>query len=379
MAQDSDLERTEPASQRRLEQAREKGQVPRSPELSTFAVLLAAAASLSVTGIAWTNGLRGIVQRGLILNRPAAFDPDQMGMRLFEAAGAALVALAPTIVVVLSAALFAPLLLSGWLMVGVGADFSRLSPLSGLGRMFSLRSLVELGKGIAKTALVGGLGALVLWKVRGDLLALLGEPLSAALPHAGHLVGRTFLQIVGAFALIVAVDVPYQIWNHHRQLRMTRDELRQEFKETEGNPQIKSRIRSLQREAARRRMMAEVPKADVVVTNPTHFAVAIAYRPEQMAAPRVVAKGRLLLAARIIGVAEDARVPILRTPRLARALYAHAEVGQEIPPALYNACAEVLAYVYQLNHAFGSRALLGAPPDPLTVPAELDPGELEVR
>ncbi len=182
-----------------------------------------------------------------------------------------------------------------------------------------------------------------------EIVSLLAAPVEPALAHLGSLLGHTFLVIAGAFALIVAVDVPFQIWDHHRQLRMTKEEVRQELKETEGDPQLKARIRSLQREVARRRMMAEVPKADVVVTNPDHYAVALRYAERTMRAPRVVAKGSLLVAERIAEVARDNGVPILRAPPLARALFAHAEVGQEIPGALYNAVAEVLAWVYQVR------------------------------
>jgi flagellar biosynthetic protein FlhB len=170
------------------------------------------------------------------------------------------------------------------------------------------------------------------------------------------------------------VDVPFQIWDHHRQLRMTKEELRQELKETEGDPQVKARIRSLQREVARRRMMAEVPKADVVVTNPDHYAVALRYAEGRMRAPRIVAKGSMLIAERIVEIARDASVPVLRAPPLARALFAHAEVGQEIPGALYNAVAEVLAWVYQLRRFETAGGERPREPSGLTVPPELDPG-----
>ena len=204
-------------------------------------------------------------------------------------------------------------------------------------------------------------------------MSLVSEPLEPALAHVAALLGQTFLLIAGAFALIVVIDVPFQIWEHRRELRMTKEEVREELKETEGNPQIKARIRSLQREVARRRMMAQVPKADVVVTNPTRFAVALQYREAAMAAPRVVAMGSLLVAERIIEVAQQAEVPILRAPALARALFAHAEVGREVPARLYTAVAEVLAWVYQLRHAERSGGEPPRPPADVTVPTDLDP------
>jgi flagellar biosynthetic protein FlhB len=375
MAEDTDLERTEPATPKRLQEAREKGQVPRSPELATFAVLLAAGGGLYYLGRALVGGLQNIMVQGLTLDRATAFRPDQMLARLHDGALAALLGFAPWFVIVVIAAVAAPLLVSGWLFTGQALvpQFSRLNPFSGLGRIFSVHGLVELGKALAKAIVVGGVAA---WALYGDIepiLALPRESTDAALGHLGHLIVLTFLVVVGSMALLAAVDVPFQLWDHARQLRMTKEEVRQEMRETEGSPEVKARIRQLQREAARRRMMAEVPKADVVVTNPTRFAVALRYRQAEMRAPTVVAKGSALLAERIVEVARENRVPVLRTPPLARALHAHAELGREIPAPLYTAVAEVLAYVYQLER----HSLYGGPeptlPETLPVPPELDP------
>ena len=189
----------------------------------------------------------------------------------------------------------------------------------------------------------------------------------------GHLLGMSLLAIVGSMILIVAIDVPFQLWDHGRGLRMTREELRQEAKETEGNPQIKARIRSLQREAARRRMMSEIPKADVVVTNPAHYAVALRYQGDAMRAPRVVAKGAHLLAARIRELAAEHRVPILEAPPLARALYHHTDLDDEIPETLYTAVAEVLAYVFQLRRYREYGGTMPQPPGEVAIPEGLDP------
>jgi len=221
---------------------------------------------------------------------------------------------------------------------------------------------------------IGGVAAWVVWTERAEIVSLVGGAIEPGLTHLGTLLGFTFLAIAAAFALIVVIDVPFQIWNHGRQLRMTKEEVRQELKETEGDPQIKARIRSLQREAARRRMMAEVPKADVVVTNPDHYAVALRYAERTMRAPRVVAKGSLLVADRIVELARENRVPVLRAPPLARALFAHAEVGHEIPAGLYNAVAEVLAWVYQLRRFDAQGGEAPQEPAVLPVPADLDPG-----
>ncbi len=376
MAEESDLERTEPASQRRLEQARERGQVPRSPELSTFAVLLAAGGGMIMMGSALVDSLEKIMRAGLTLDRASAFDTASMTVRLYEGAAAALVGFSPLFLLLILVAILAPMLVSGWLFTfqALQPDLSRLNPLNGLKRILSWHGAIELGKALLKTLVVGGVAAWVVWAERAEIVSLIAEPVGPGLAHLAGLLGRTFLAIAGAFALIVAVDVPFQIWDHHRQLRMTKEEMRQELKETEGDPQIKARIRSLQREVARRRMMAEVPKADVVVTNPDHYAVALRYAESTMRAPRVVAKGSLLVAERIVALARDNGVPVLRAPPLARALFAHAEVGQEIPGALYNAVAEVLAWVYQLRRFEAGEGERPAEPAALPVPAGLDPG-----
>ncbi|MCW5620030.1 MAG: flagellar type III secretion system protein FlhB [Burkholderiales bacterium] len=377
MAEESDLERSEPASPRRLEQARERGQVPRSPELSTFAVLMSAGAGLLLLGGALMDALFNIVRAGLTLDRSSAFDTSQLGMRLFETAATALLGLAPWFLLVAAAAIVASMMVSGWLFTfeALQPNFSRLSPLRGLGRIFSWHGLIELGKAVLKSLLVGGVAAWAIWSERATILALVGESLQGGLAHLAQLLGHTFLLVAGALLLVVVIDVPFRLWEHARQLRMTKEEVRQEMKETEGDPQIKARIRSLQREAARRRMMAEVPQADVVVTNPDHYAVALRYSEGRSGAPRVVAKGSMLVAQRIIELAEASRVPILRAPPLARALFVHADLGREIPAALYNAVAEVLAWVYQLRRYRSAGGEVPREPTAIAVPPDLDPGE----
>ena len=377
MAEESDLERTEPASQRRLEQARERGQVPRSPELATFAVLMAAGGGLLFMGGLLAASLAAVMRAGLTLDRAAVFDPARMSARLYDAAFAALTGFSPFFLLVAAVAIVAPVLVSGWLFTfqGLLPDFSRLNPATGFSRILSWHGLIELSKAVLKTLLVGGVAALVVWSERAEIIGLVDEPLEPALAHLGHLLGFTFLAVAGALLLVVAVDVPFQIWDHHRQLRMTKEEVRQELKETEGDPQIKARIRAMQREVARRRMMAEVPKADVVVTNPVHYAVALRYAERTMRAPRVVAKGSLLVADRIVELARQAQVPVLRSPPLARALFAHAEIGRDIPAALYTAVAEVLAWVYQVRRFETAGGEAPREPTAVPVPAGLDPGE----
>jgi flagellar biosynthetic protein FlhB len=376
MAEESDLERTEPASERRLQQARERGQVPRSPELSTFAVLLAAGGGLMFMGSALLDTLQALMRAGLTLDREAAFETSQMGQRLLDGAAHALLGFSPWLLLVALVAILAPMLVSGWLFTfqSLQPDFSRLNPVRGLERIFSWNGAAQLGKAVLKALLIGGVAAWVIWDERQEMAGLVSEPLRPGLAHLAQLLGTTFLTIAAVLALVVLVDVPFQIWDHRRQLRMTKEELRQEMKETEGDPQVKARIRALQREAARRRMMAEVPKADVVVTNPDHYAVALRYTESRMRAPRVVAMGSMLIAERIVEIARENAVPVLRAPPLARALFTHAEVGQEIPGPLYNAVAEVLAWVYQLRRFQAAGGERPREPSGLEVPPGFDPG-----
>ncbi len=375
MAEDSDLEKTEQPSQRRLDQAREKGQVARSRELSTFVILLTGGGAMLFMGSTLTQQMIDLLRNGLTLNREVAFNPQLLMPRLFDLSLDALLVFAPILLVLMLAAAFSPLLLNGWLFSAqsLQPQFSRLNPMAGIGRMFSTNSLLELGKAVAKSIVVGGVAAWVIWHNKEAVMELGTKNLNVAIPQMGRLIGASFIAVVGAMLLIVLVDVPFQLWDHNKKLMMTKEEVRQESKETEGDPMVKGRIRSLQREAARRRMMDAIPTADVVVTNPTHFAVALKYSESGARAPIVVAKGANLVALRMREIAAEHHVPILEAPSLARALHKHTELGESIPEALYIAVAEVLAYVYQLKRyqqQGGTR-----PPEPvqLPVPVELDP------
>lgn len=375
MAEDSDLEKTEPASPRRLEQAREEGQVPQSRELSAFFVLMAGAGTLWVAGSWLAQRIGGAVSRGLTFDRSAAFDTAALPTAFVALAGEALAALAPLLLTLVVAALAGPFMLGGlnFSSKALALDWTRLDPLKGFGRMFSMHSVGELVKGILKALLVGGVVVWVVLHEKDHLFALMGQPLEAGLQSMGRTILYSTLVIVGSMFLIVAADVPFQLWQYYSKLRMTKEEVRKEMKELEGDPQMKARIRSQQREIARRRMMAAVPKAQVVVTNPTHFAVALAY-DEKMPAPRVVAKGRGIIAQRIRDIAQEHGVPLLEAPPLARALYTHTELDDVIPSALYRAVAEVMAYVYQLNAYLARGGKAPVQPAELPVPAELDPG-----
>jgi flagellar biosynthesis protein FlhB len=371
MAEDSHLERTEPASQRRLEEAREEGNVARSPELSAFAVLVSALGAVWFAGAGAMEGLKRLTAHGLTLDGAAVRDPAAMGGRLYDFALDALTIGAPLFAVTVVAALVTPLAVSGWSFApsALLPKFSRISPVAGFGRMFSTRGLTELTKAILKATLIGGVACLVLWQARGRLLDLAGQPVDTALAALGELVVVSVFSVAAVMVLIVAFDIPVQLWQYAKNLRMSREDVKREHKDSEGDPHVKAAIRTQQREAARKRMMAEVPKADVVVTNPTHFAVALRY-DESMRAPTVVAKGADLLAARIRGIAEANNVPILEAAPLARALYTHTDLGDAVPEKLYTAVAEVLAYVFQLrSHGASGLRPLGE----IEVPAELDP------
>jgi flagellar biosynthetic protein FlhB len=374
MAEESDLERTEPASSRRLEQAREEGQVPHSRELGAFLVMFAAA------GVFWAMGpwlmqrMSGLLRRGLSVDQQLAHEPRLMMTRFADLSLDALLALSPLLVALVVAALLSPFLLGAWNFApkALMPDLSRLDPIKGLARLVSWSGLVEMLKAIAKAFLLGGVAAWVIWSERYDIFAIFSQSLDVGLVSAGNLVNFSFLAVVATMLLIVAVDVPFQLWQYHDKLKMSREELKQEGKETEGNPEVKARIRSMQREAARRRMMGAVPTADVIVTNPTHFAVALAYK-SGMGAPKVVAKGRGDIALKIREIGAQNGVPMLEAPPLARALYRHTELDQEVPSALYAAVAEVLAYVYQLSNWRQVGGNYPLPPREITVPAELVP------
>ncbi|MDR9834317.1 flagellar biosynthesis protein FlhB [Herbaspirillum huttiense] len=375
MAEDSDMERTEPATGKRIERAREQGDVPRSRELATTLMLLVGGSCVWLFSGPVVTSLDRIMVATLTFERAAAFDPallfDMLSAHMLDVA----VSMIPLAFLMTLAAMAAPLMLGGWLfnVDSLAPKFSKLNPISGFANMFSINSLVELGKAVLKTLLVGT----VAWiAIRSQLDAVMGlgvESLKTAGSHAAQLLWISFITMVSALILIAALDVPYQIWNYGRKLRMTREEVKQEHKESEGDPHIKGKIRAMQRAMARRRMMAEVPTADVVVTNPTHFAVALKYTEGKMGAPKVVAKGADDVAAKIRELAREHKVPLLEAPPLARALHAHTEIGDEIPEALYTAVAEVLAYVFQLRTfgQFGGNRPVE--PTELNVPKDLDP------
>jgi flagellar biosynthetic protein FlhB len=382
LAEESDLERTEPATSRRLEKARAEGQVPQSRELMAFLVMAAAAGGFWALGGWLTQRASDILRHGLSFGRAEVFDAGRMSASFAHLSWEALVLAAPLFLLTLAAATAAPIAMGGWLFSPqvMTLNFTRIDPIKGLGRMFSWHSLGELVKAVLKAVLIGGV---IYWVVRhqqDQLFALIMQPIDTALTSFGHMLVFSLIGLVAGLAVIAAMDVPFQLWRYYSGLRMTKEEIRQEMKEMEGDPQLKARIRSQQREMARKRMMAEVPKADVVVTNPSHFAVALKYDSATMSAPQVVAKGMNAIARKIRETASEHHVPIVEAPPLARALYRHAEIGSQVPAALYTAVAEVLAYVYQLNQYFAADRAAPLPkPEPpaaIVVPVGMDPGEL---
>ncbi len=373
MAEDSDLEKTEAATGRRIQRAREDGKVVQSKELAIFIQLMAAAAGLMLMGGYIMEKLLALTRHGLTMDRAAAFDPTLMMSRFMHDTSGALIAFLPLMLLFVLAAFAGPLLMGGWNFTWkpLTPNLTKFNPIAGMKRMVSLNGLMELMKASVKAALVGSIGAWVIWRYKDELFALAGESLGAGMAHMGDLLFTTAFFMIGSLILLVLADVPFQLWHYAKDLRMTKEEVKQEAKETEGDPQIKARIRSAQRAAARKRMMSAVPKADVIVTNPTHYAVALKYEEGRMAAPQIVAKGMGLLAERIMELGREHAVPVLQAPPLARALYRHAEVGDTVPERLYTAVAEVLAYVYQLrNPEYAVKRPIK--PEHLPVPVDMD-------
>ncbi len=379
MAEDSDLEKTESPSPRRLEQAREEGQVPQSRDLSTFFVTVVGVATLWALGGWIAERMFGIVRHSFAFDRQLAFDSSMLLNQVQSLFSDALLMLMPLFLTLMIMAVASPVVLGGLVFSSkaLGPNFGRLNPLQGIKRMFSTHGLVEMLKAMLKAALVGGVGGTVLWKQQDHLLDLIVEPLEVGMADFADSVLFTALLITTSLGLLALIDVPFQLWQYYSKLRMTKEEVRRESKEQDGDPQLKGRIRSMQREMARRRMMSAVPQADVVITNPSHFAVALQYDAEKMGAPVIVAKGRGELALKIRELAKEHNVPLFEAPPLARALYAHCELEQAIPNTLYTAVAEVMAYVYQLSDWISAGGEAPVVPTDLPVPEGMDPGAPE--
>ncbi len=348
---DNGQERSEQPTPKRLDDARKKGQVARSRELNTMMITALAAVSILMMGQTMMADLGELMKHTFQVSRQDIFDINSVLQYFYHAISGGVWLLVPFFLIMLLAALLTPMTIGGWSFStqALQPKFDKLNPVKGLKRVFSAKGLMELLKAFAKFMLVAAVAVVVIWVQIDEFMQLGGEPLDAALAHAGELLASAFLYVTVALIIIAAIDVPFQIWDHNKQMRMTLQEVKDEMKDTEGKPEVRSRIRQLQHEMAQARMMEAVPEADVVVTNPTHFAVALKYDQGAMRAPRVVAKGVDLIAANIRRVASANEVLLVETPPLARALYHSTEIGQEIPEGLYIAVAQVLAYVYQLK------------------------------
>ena len=296
-----------------------------------------------------------------------------MGLWLAASAQVAIEAIAPFLLILLAASIIGPVSLGGWIFSAeaMAPKASRMNPLAGLKRMFSVQALVELLKALAKFILILLVGLFVLSAWQGDLLSLVHEPIESAILHAMTVVGWSALWMSCGLILIAAVDVPFQLWSSKQKLMMTKQEVRDEYKDSEGKPEVKQRIRQLQREMAERRMMQSVPDADVVITNPTHFAVALKYDPAKGSAPVLLAKGGDFTALKIREIATEHKVMVLESPALARAVFYSTELDQEIPAGLYLAIAQVLAYVYQLRQYQAGKGKRPGPLPDVPIPPDL--------
>ncbi len=362
---ESGADKSEEPTEKRIRESREKGQLARSKELNTVAVTLGGIGGLLASGGSLAGSLMAIMQGGFELSRETVLDETAMVRLLMSSGMIALEAIMPLLIVLLLVSIIGPISLGGWLFSAksMAPKASRMNPGAGLKRMFSTKALVELLKALGKFLVVLTVALAVLSAYQDDLLSIAKQPLDLAIMHSVEVVGWCALWMACGLILIAVVDVPFQLWDNKQKMMMTKQEVRDEYKDSEGKPEVKSRIRQLQRDAAQRRMMQAVPEADVVITNPTHFAVALKYDGSKGGAPMLVAKGGDFVALKIREIANEHRVTVLESPALARAVYYSTELDREIPAGLYLAVAQVLAYVYQLRQY---RTGKGKRPDPLT-------------
>ncbi|ATF92171.1 flagellar biosynthesis protein FlhB [Cedecea neteri] len=374
MSEDSDQEKTEAPTAHRLEKAREEGQIPRSRELTSLLMLLVGLCIIWMGGASLGKMLGAMLSDGLHFDHKIINDPSLVVNQISHLIKLAVMALLPLISGLVIVAIAAPMLLGGVNFSSKAIQFNlgKLNPITGIKRMFSMQTAAELLKAMLKAVLVGCVAGWYLWHNWPAMMRLMSESPVTALASALNMVALCALLVILGLIPMVGFDVFFQIYSHIKKLRMTRQDIRDEYKQNEGDPHIKGRIRQQQRAIARRRMMADVPKADVIVTNPTHYAVALQYDENKMSAPKVLAKGAGLIAQRIKEIGNENRIPMLEAPPLARALYRHAEIGQQIPGQLYSAVAEVLAWVWQLRRWRVAGGLIPKKPENLPVPEALD-------
>lgn len=374
MSEESDVEKTEEPTPHRREKAREEGQIPRSKELTSLLMLLAGWALMFIGGERVARHLMQLLHAGLTFDHLQIQDPLSMLHQLHQLLLMMVNTMLPFWLGLFITGTLSPMILGGINFSGksLQPDIKRLSPLSGLKRMFSVQVISELLKGLMKAGLVGWAGAFFLFKNKMHFIQLASEPLPEAFAHTTTLLLSCLMAVLLFLIPVVGYDAFYQVMSNLKKLRMSRQEIRDEFKQQEGDPHVKSRIKQMQRAAARSRMMSDVPKADVIVNNPTHYSVALAYQEGGMSAPRVLAKGAGEVALKIRELGRQHHIPMLEAPPLARALYRHCDIGEQIPGELYSAVAEVLAWVYGLRRWRNSGGLPPKQPTNLPVPEGLD-------
>ena len=370
---ESGQDKTEEPTDKKLREARERGEVARSKELNTLGVMVGGCGALLAYGGHLAQSMMELMRMNFTISRAAVVDQGQMGAMLLASGKIALDAVEPILVVLLVVSFVAPISLGGWLFSpgSMAPKFSRMNPLSGIKRMFSMHALSELLKALAKFFVVLLVALLVLYKDRDDLLSIAHEPLEMAIIHCVQLVGWNALWMSMGLLIIAAVDVPIQMYQTRQKLLMTKQEIRDEHKDSEGRPEVKQRIRQMQREMSQRRMMSAIPTADVIITNPTHYAVALKYDPEKGSAPVLLAKGADFIALKIREIGNEHNIQILESPALARSIYYSTEIEQQIPAGLYLAVAQVLAYVYQIRQYRAGRGKRPTPLKDLPIPPDL--------
>lgn len=374
MAEESDVEKTEDPTPHKREKARKEGQIPRSKELTSVMMLLVGWALMFSSGSYLVRGLSQLLSEGLRFDISAAIETNRMFYQMDNLFGIAMKAVLPFMLGLYITGIASPLLLGGLNLSAksIKVDLKRISPVAGFKRLLSKQVLSELLKGVLKVALVGCAGVLFFYLNKSYFIQLVNQSVVGALSDAMMLILYALLTVILFLIPVAGYDVFYQIMSNLKKLRMSRQEIRDEFKQQEGDPQVKGRIRQLQRAAARGRMMADVPDADVIVNNPTHYSVALSYKENGMSAPVVLAKGAGEVALRIRELGKEHGIPSLEAPPLARALYRHCEPGEQIPVTLYSAVAEVLAWVYGIRRWRNSGGIKPKSPDNLPVPRDMD-------
>lgn len=376
MAENQDgQEKTEEPTSKKKEESRRDGEVARSKELTTAVLLIASGFALLTFG-AWMGGKAlELFAFNFTLDRNDLITHDAMFTHFSSSVWRALWVIMPLLLVLFFTAILSQIVVGGWNMTGKALmpKFSKMNPISGIKRIFSKNSLVEFIKSVAKVLLVGGVSFIIIWGLRSDFSSLGAMALESAIAKGSYLIIWGFLAISSSLIVVVLIDVPWQIHQQNEKLKMTLQEVKDEFKNTEGKPEVKGRIRRMQMEMSQRRMMSDVPDADVVITNPTHYAVALKYDESGNAAPTVLAKGGDHVAAKIREVADHYQIPVLQLPPLTRAIYYSTEIGDEIPQSLYMAVAQVLAYVFQMKQHKAGKAKKPSKIIKVDVPPELDP------